>query len=1061
MAALCALALTFVAVPFDHASLPPGLVDEVVFQVSERLTGFEVNEQGWITYFEKAGKVKVRHMDGTMAPQPLLDISEEVGDWNDHGLHGFVYDPRYVQNGFVYAYYVVDKHHLDFFGTPQYDPAANEFFVDTIGRIVRYSVLDPSDPFTQVDYNSRKVLLGETKFDGVPICAASHGIGSLLFGSDGSLLASCGDGELGQNTCFDSGIISEKENVRFWRSQLVDGRNGRVIRIHPGTGEGYPSNPFYNAADPDSAASRTWLLGLRNPYRVLLKPGTGSGNPAFGQPGTLYIGDVGSSEFEEINVAKQGGLNFGWPEFEGMNAFWWAAHQDDPNLDAPNPLFGQPLPGGGICDQQYFSFLDLLVQESLNTPTWPNPCDLSQLITSVPTFTNHRPVLSWAQFGLFPEPLVEVPIFDALGNADTQKIGSAAATVLGEEFYGNCAIAGTWYLGSDLGPQYKDVFFFHDFGHPWIRAMRMDADDQVAEILELGELEAPSNFFFSRPGVEGLWYLRYYGSDGGGPKVQRIFRPANADPVANVSAGPVVGKAPLRVNFDASASQDPEGEALDFVWDFGDGSPYTPIARRVAPTHVYPSEDVTPQATFVSSLDGLSPPIAMGQGSLDPEVLRDGIWPDATTSDPSVQFDTQHVDALGNPDKGPLDWIGWELAEPRELVGLVFQEGLEQPGVGGWFDSLDVQFRVIGTQLWRPVQELIALPSYPGDPALAFEVFQLLFEPVVTDAIRLIGAPGGSGAFVSAAELLVFANAHASATPASFQATLGVIDTAGNKAVDTTLINVDNAAPYCLIVSPLDGATYPVGVSSSILLEALALDPEQSMQGLDCTWALSLVHDNHLHPESSIEGCVTDFTLVPHEELLGDVVYWIVEVTVTDALGLSTTRTSYLMPFGDCNLNGQDDALEIAAQPGLDGNSDGVLDSCQRLSGSPAMISVQSGGVQTLSLTAGAVHAGELYILLGSMSGFTPGLQLLPGLSLPLVFDAYFAYTLSHVNKPPLSQSFGLLDSSGQAQAAFGIQPGTPLPLIGLTVRHAYAMLNPVTLNVTGVSNHTGVQLTP
>ncbi len=93
--------------------------------------------------------------------------------------------------------------------------------------------------------------------------------------------------------------------------------------------------------------------------------------------------------------------------------------------------------------------------------------------------------------------------------------------------------------------------------------------------------------------------------------------------------------------------------------------------------------------------------------------------------------------------------------------------------------------------------------------------------------------------------------------------------------------------------------------------------------------------------------------------------------------------------------------------------------------------------------------------------GFTPGLEVLPGTSLPLVFDAYFGYTLSHVNKPPLSNSFGVLDASGQAQATFGLLPGTSLSLIGLTVRHAYAMLDSGNLSVTGVSNHTGVQLVP
>jgi glucose/arabinose dehydrogenase len=38
---------------------------------------------------------------------------------------------------------------------------------------------------------------------------------------------------------------------------------------------------------------------------ILINPG----------PGSVYIGDVGSAEYEEINVVRrdQGGKNFGWP----------------------------------------------------------------------------------------------------------------------------------------------------------------------------------------------------------------------------------------------------------------------------------------------------------------------------------------------------------------------------------------------------------------------------------------------------------------------------------------------------------------------------------------------------------------------------------------------------------------------------------------------------------------------------------------------------------------------------------------------------------------------------
>ncbi|MFH1246076.1 MAG: PKD domain-containing protein [Candidatus Omnitrophota bacterium] len=54
-------------------------------------------------------------------------------------------------------------------------------------------------------------------------------------------------------------------------------------------------------------------------------------------------------------------------------------------------------------------------------------------------------------------------------------------------------------------------------------------------------------------------------------------------PIAQASAAPNVGSSPLTVQFSSAGSYDPDGEALTYHWDFGDGA----ASEEANPTHVY------------------------------------------------------------------------------------------------------------------------------------------------------------------------------------------------------------------------------------------------------------------------------------------------------------------------------------------------------------------------------------------------------------------------------------------------------------------------------------------
>ncbi|RME37046.1 MAG: PKD domain-containing protein, partial [Planctomycetota bacterium] len=87
------------------------------------------------------------------------------------------------------------------------------------------------------------------------------------------------------------------------------------------------------------------------------------------------------------------------------------------------------------------------------------------------------------------------------------------------------------------------------------------------------------------------------------------------DPRAKIVASPLSGRPPLTVNFDATESVDPNGEALNFSWNFGDGSPQ---ATGAIVQHVY-----TEPGRFTVVLRATNPRTGrFGETAVDIEVIN-------------------------------------------------------------------------------------------------------------------------------------------------------------------------------------------------------------------------------------------------------------------------------------------------------------------------------------------------------------------------------------------------------------------------------------------------------
>jgi glucose/arabinose dehydrogenase len=566
-------------------TLLAGFVEQTIASGWNEAVGLTFAPDGRMLVWERGGRVWAV-TNGVKSATPFLDISEEVGNWGDFGMHGFCLDPDFASNGRVYLLYTVDHHYLTKFGTANYNANTNETFLGSIGRVTRYTA-HATNGFQSIDYSSRKVLLGESISNGIPTVHQSHGMGTILFGQDGTLLISCGEGanfatlDVGSQAgtyfqqCLNEGIIQPKENVGAFRAQLVDCLNGKILRIDPATGDGVPSNPFYDAANPRAPRSRVWALGLRNPFRMTLRPQTGSYNPADANPGALYVGDVGWQMWEDLNVCTGPGQNFGWPLYEGLTNMPDFHGPVVYNLDAPNPLNG--ING---CTRPYFRFTELLIQATTNTPTWNNPCNTNQAIpASIPRFVHTRPAIDW---GHAAKPS-RTGIFDAAGTAKEVRLDDPNSPVPGPSFDGNCSIGGTWYNGADFPGIYTNTYFHADYGQHWIRNFSFDANNKPTSVRNFVSGSDSIVFVGTQPTNGSLYYIAYVNNV---TQIRQIlYAPGgNQPPVSIPVASQVYGASPLTVQFTGTNSFDPDGVVTNYNWNFGDGSATSAITN---PSHTF------------------------------------------------------------------------------------------------------------------------------------------------------------------------------------------------------------------------------------------------------------------------------------------------------------------------------------------------------------------------------------------------------------------------------------------------------------------------------------------
>jgi glucose/arabinose dehydrogenase len=256
----------------------------------------------------------------------VLDVSDRLvtlgafgpGTFDERGFLGLAFHPEYETNGLLYTY------------TSEPATAEADFSTMPEGVLPNHQTVvtewqsgDPSDPTAAVDPSSARELLriDQPQFN--------HNAGALVFDTSGNLLIALGDG----GAADDQGV----GHVPGGNGQDPSNPLGDILRIDPSGDNsangayGIPAdNPFVG---DDGVLDEIFAYGFRNPFRISVDAPTG----------TIWAGDVGQNDIEEIDIVVAGG-NYGWRVKEGSFLF-------DPNGDGPGFVTEQsPGEPAGLID---------------------------------------------------------------------------------------------------------------------------------------------------------------------------------------------------------------------------------------------------------------------------------------------------------------------------------------------------------------------------------------------------------------------------------------------------------------------------------------------------------------------------------------------------------------------------------------------------------------------------------------------------------------------------------------------------------------------------------------
>ena len=272
---------------------------------------------GGMLVTEKGGALKlVNQTSGAVSTLVSIPVCTD----SEMGLLGVAVDPSFTNtngnlNGFIYLY--------------RTNPSATGCASSTgrFNQVVRVTMVNGT-----VNIASLTVLLSGIQTDN-----GNHDGGTVRIGPDGKLWVSVGDTGVG-----DMGNPGDSTNPY---SQDLNSLNGKLLRLEL-SGAPAAGNPFVGQP---GKRGEIYAYGFRNPFRFDFEPVTGK----------AWLGDVGQSTREELDVLQSGG-NYSWPYCEGTLPAG-CQHPGDvaPILDYPRSgtgALGATIIGGDFAPSGFSTF---------------------------------------------------------------------------------------------------------------------------------------------------------------------------------------------------------------------------------------------------------------------------------------------------------------------------------------------------------------------------------------------------------------------------------------------------------------------------------------------------------------------------------------------------------------------------------------------------------------------------------------------------------------------------------------------------------------------------------